>query len=313
MAALSTVPSQPASSGDCSAIKVEGCNLSQAGATCMRHQPAAAAQSPAQHAQQVVSSHSSQQPPVQHQAAAPPTSRQLRKRKQPIFEGQQRALASTHAAVNAAVDRNVAATGDQSEPLSGLPHCKDKQPGSKPSGGQTEAASRKRRAKGKTSKFDAYVGRTIDVPAPIFGVDIPDLYYRGTVLKKDNAHAGCMVVRFSEDGSKYWFPLVEIQRFLKDMQNKGRDAESDTIGQGSHAFAAQVLAGSLVAKKKASGITSSSATTGSPEIEVSSCIHQDVYKPPVPTRFSKGTSAGDTDEGMSLLQTLAAAADSGDI
>lgn len=73
---------------------------------------------------------------------------------------------------------------------------------------------------------------------------------------------GCMVVRFTEDGSKYWFPLVEIQRFLKDMQNKGRDAESDTIGQGSHAFAAQVLAGSLVAKKKASGITSSSATTG---------------------------------------------------
>ena len=71
-----------------------------------------------------------------------------------------------------------------------------------------------------------------------------------------------MVVRFTEDGSKYWFPLVEIQRFLKDMQSKGRDAESDTIGQGSHAFAAQVLAGSLVAKKKASGITSSSATTG---------------------------------------------------
>ena len=47
-----------------------------------------------------------------------------------------------------------------------------------------------RRAKGKASKFDAFVGRTIDVPAPIFGVDIPDLYYRGTVLKKDNAHAG---------------------------------------------------------------------------------------------------------------------------
>ena len=47
-----------------------------------------------------------------------------------------------------------------------------------------------RRAKGKASKFDAFVGRTIDVPAPIFGVDIPDLYYRGTVLKKDNEHAG---------------------------------------------------------------------------------------------------------------------------
>lgn len=71
-----------------------------------------------------------------------------------------------------------------------------------------------------------------------------------------------MVVRFTEDGSRYWFPLAEIQRFLTDMQNKGRDAGSDTIGQGSHAFAAQVLAGSLVAKRKASGLTSSSATTG---------------------------------------------------
>ena len=72
-----------------------------------------------------------------------------------------------------------------------------------------------------------------------------------------------MVVRFVEDGSRYWFPLAEIDRFLKDMQSKGRDAESDTIGQGSHAFAAQVLAGTLVAKKKASGMTSSSGTAGS--------------------------------------------------
>ena len=47
-----------------------------------------------------------------------------------------------------------------------------------------------RRAKGHKSKYDAVVGHTVDVPAPIFGVDIPDLYYRGTVLKKDPAHAG---------------------------------------------------------------------------------------------------------------------------
>ena len=47
-----------------------------------------------------------------------------------------------------------------------------------------------RRAKKVKSKYDAVVGCTIDVPAPIFAVDIPDLYYRGTVLKKDPAHAG---------------------------------------------------------------------------------------------------------------------------
>ena len=46
------------------------------------------------------------------------------------------------------------------------------------------------KAKGKRSKYDAVVGCTIDVPAPIFGVDIPDLYYRGRILKKDPAHPG---------------------------------------------------------------------------------------------------------------------------
>ncbi len=74
--------------------------------------------------------------------------------------------------------------------------------------------------------------------------------------------AGSVVVRFIEDGSRYWFPVAEVERFLKDMQSKGRDAASGTIGQGSHAFAAQVLAGTLAAKKKASGMTSSSATAG---------------------------------------------------
>ena len=75
--------------------------------------------------------------------------------------------------------------------------------------------------------------------------------------------AGSVVVRFIEDGSRYWFPVTQVERFLRDMQSNGRDAASDTIGQGSHAFAAQVLAGTLAAKKRAaSGMTSSSATAG---------------------------------------------------
>ena len=74
--------------------------------------------------------------------------------------------------------------------------------------------------------------------------------------------AGSVVVRFLEDGSKYWFPVGEVERFLTDMDSKGRDTASETIGQGSDTFAAQVLAGTLVAKKKASGMTSSSATAG---------------------------------------------------
>ena len=44
------------------------------------------------------------------------------------------------------------------------------------------------------SKYEALIGRTVDAPAPIFSVDIPDLYYRGTVLKKDPAHPGMVTL-----------------------------------------------------------------------------------------------------------------------
>ena len=52
-------------------------------------------------------------------------------------------------------------------------------------------AGRKQKPK---SKYDAVIGRTVDIPAPIFSVDIPDLYYRGTVTKKDPAHPGAALL-----------------------------------------------------------------------------------------------------------------------
>lgn len=36
------------------------------------------------------------------------------------------------------------------------------------------------------------MGRTVDIPAHVFAVDIPDLFYRGVVLKKDRAHTGML-------------------------------------------------------------------------------------------------------------------------
>lgn len=180
-----------------------------------------------------------------------------------------------------------------------------------PSSTGTAAAGRKVKAK---NKYSEVIGRTIDIPAPIFGVDVPDLYYRGTVLKKDTAHPGSVVVRFIEDGSRYWFPVTEVERFLKDMQSKGRDAASDTIGQGSHAFAAQVLAATLAAKKKASGMTSSSATAGSQGVEVSSGVHSSRARARSPSRFSRERPpSSHADEQTSSLHALAAVADSGDV
>ena len=62
---------------------------------------------------------------------------------------------------------------------------------------------------------------------------------------------GAVVVRFHEDGSRYWFPVSEVEGFLQDMQEHGSDN-----------FAAEVLAGALAAQRKASGAPSSSATAG---------------------------------------------------
>ena len=71
-----------------------------------------------------------------------------------------------------------------------------------------------------------------------------------------------MIIRFVEDGSRYWFPVTEIERFLKDMEEHGRDKGSETIGQGSDAFAAEVLAEALAAQRKTSDTSATSATTG---------------------------------------------------
>lgn len=176
--------------------------------------------------------------------------------------------------------------------------------------GKKTATGRKQNPK---SKYDAVIGRTVDISAPIFSVDIPDLYYRGTVTKKDPAHPGSVIVRFEEDGSRYWFPVTEVERFLGDMDNKGRDTGSETIGQGSDAFAAEVLAGTLVAKKKASGMSSSSATAGQHEGEVSSGVQSKKAAGRSPSRLSRQTGGAAPEQETSSLQALAAAADSGGV
>lgn len=40
--------------------------------------------------------------------------------------------------------------------------------------------------------FAGVMGRTVDIAASVFGVEIPDLFYRGVVLKKDRAHKGML-------------------------------------------------------------------------------------------------------------------------
>lgn len=82
------------------------------------------------------------------------------------------------------------------------------------------------------------------------------------------AIAGAVIVRFVEDGSRYWFPVSEVERFLRDMEQHGRNKGSETIGQGSDAFAAEILAGALAARRQTSETTASSAIEGEKEPHV---------------------------------------------
>ncbi len=39
---------------------------------------------------------------------------------------------------------------------------------------------------------------------------VPDLFYRAVVKKKDTAHPRAVVIRFPEDGSTFWLPVDEV-------------------------------------------------------------------------------------------------------
>lgn len=85
------------------------------------------------------------------------------------------------------------------------------------------------------------IGKTVDIPAHVFGVEVPEMYYRGVVKKKDASHKGAVTVKFDDDGSLYWLPVGEVQKWIQDMERTGRTRDSQTTGQATDQFAANVL------------------------------------------------------------------------
>ena len=43
---------------------------------------------------------------------------------------------------------------------------------------------------------------------------VPDLFYRAVVKRRDPAHPGAVVIRFPEDGSTFWLPADEVPPWL---------------------------------------------------------------------------------------------------
>lgn len=144
--AFSAGPTQPASSDDCSAVKLKSAHPAQDGATSMPQPHAAAVRSPAQHTQQAVTSDSvQQQPTLLHETNAPSTTRQRRKRKQPPSEEeQQHAVPSTSTPNSADVAEDLAASAEQDGLRPATSPHKGKQNASQTSGGPTEAPPKKK-------------------------------------------------------------------------------------------------------------------------------------------------------------------------
>ena len=94
-----------------------------------------------------------------------------------------------------------------------------------------------------TVKHSELIGKIVDVPADVFSVDIPDMYYRGMITKRDSAHKDSFEVKFLEDGTRYWLPIADCQHWLEQMEARGRSETSETVGAASDTFAASILAG----------------------------------------------------------------------
>ena len=63
-----------------------------------------------------------------------------------------------------------------------------------------------------------------------------------------------MVIRFPDDGSRYYLPATDIRRFLADMEARGEGAPLQRVGaaeEANDAAAIEVLAQALTRKNQA--------------------------------------------------------------
>eukprot|EP00891_Asterochloris_glomerata_P009708 jgi/Astpho2/9708/Aster-x1600 len=106
----------------------------------------------------------------------------------------------------------------------------------------------------RKSPYDDVVGKMVDIPGVVFGVPLPDVFYTGQVMKRDHSHAGCVVIRFPDDGSRYYLPATDIRQFLADMEAREEGVPLQRVGaaeEANDAAAIEVLAQALTRKNQA--------------------------------------------------------------
>lgn len=88
---------------------------------------------------------------------------------------------------------------------------------------QNAASSEKSKKKSSIAVncVDDIVGSTVQVPAHVFFVDDPFLYYTGDVIRPDPKRKNAVEVSFRSDNSLYWFPIEDVRKWLTDMRLRG--------------------------------------------------------------------------------------------
>lgn len=93
----------------------------------------------------------------------------------------------------------------------------------------------------KRAIYKQLIGKEVDIPAAIFDIQVPELWYTARVVRKDTAHPGAVVIRFKEDGSTFWLPAKEVWRYVEEGEARPKAGQPALGIDACAEFAAEVL------------------------------------------------------------------------
>ncbi|GMH41673.1 hypothetical protein BSKO_09583 [Bryopsis sp. KO-2023] len=78
--------------------------------------------------------------------------------------------------------------------------------------------------------WPAIRGKVVYAPADHFGMNIPGLFYRAKVTRKDKRRRQAVIIRlFEDDDSQYWLPMNVVHRWVQMNQpTDGRCIHNET-------------------------------------------------------------------------------------
>lgn len=139
------------------------------------------------------------------------------------------------------------------------------------SAAQRNVRQRAKKGKRKRAGLDySILGQDVEIPGTIFGVNVPGLYYRARVMRKDSSHPKCVTIRFSEDNSRFWLPLSQVLGFKREEKERKEKVKAPELGLASDQYAAEVLvslSGDLAARSRSDVVNPRSADSKSHEAD----------------------------------------------